>query len=301
MAYRLRQKDVSVEIAIRRIAGEQLDKAVAILDGEHNRAAIVHDVRKRCKKLRGLIRLVRPAFEGYRRENVAFRDVARLLSGLRDAKVMHDTYDELVKHFDDQASRDALGGIRKYFTLERKAAHEKTDVSQSFAECRERLAEARLRVNAWVIEGDGWSALSGGLRKTYLRADAAARTARKDPNGETVHDLRKQLKYHWHHTRLLTPIWPEELGLRAHATQEVSDLLGQHHDLTMFEFSIRQDTKMAGKAQDLELVLSLAHRRRLALEEKAWPAIERLLSESPDALVSHWSALWRAWCAQAVS
>lgn len=301
MAYRIRQKDDSVEIAIRRIAREQLAKAVAFLDDGHDQAAVVHDIRKRCKKLRGLIRLVRPAFDDYTRENETFRDIARLLSGPRDAKVMQDTFDDLVEHFDGQANRHALGQVRRHFTLERKTTLDENEMSKCFAECRDRLAEARDRARGWRIEGDGWSAISGGLRKTYARAGAAAQRARKDPDGETIHDLRKQLKYHWHHIRLLSPIWPEEMEMRAALTRHVSDILGRHHDLSVFESRILESGEAAGTEGDVEQVLLLAKRRRAALEEKAWPAIGRLLSESPDALVNHWSALWRAWRAVSVS
>ena len=50
--------------------------------------ATVHDVRKRCKKVRGLLRLVRPGLgPDYRRANADVRDAARELSSLRDAHV----------------------------------------------------------------------------------------------------------------------------------------------------------------------------------------------------------------------
>jgi hypothetical protein len=46
----------------------------------------VHQVRKLCKKLRGLIRLVRPEFDNFQKEDEFFRDAARELSYVRDAQ-----------------------------------------------------------------------------------------------------------------------------------------------------------------------------------------------------------------------
>ena len=77
MAYRIRTKDDDVEQAVRRIACEQIDRALAEIDDDGlDFARKVHQVRKRCKKLRGLVRLVRPALDAYGRENAAFRDAA---------------------------------------------------------------------------------------------------------------------------------------------------------------------------------------------------------------------------------
>jgi inorganic triphosphatase YgiF len=65
MPFRLRRKK-TVQKSVRRIALEQIDKAIReVLDDNVNRHEAVHQVRKRCKKLRGLIRLVRPSFQDY--------------------------------------------------------------------------------------------------------------------------------------------------------------------------------------------------------------------------------------------
>ncbi len=63
MSYRL-QRSESVIQGVKRIAREQLDKALTDIKNEDmDRHEAVHQVRKRFKKIRGLIRLVRPSFE----------------------------------------------------------------------------------------------------------------------------------------------------------------------------------------------------------------------------------------------
>ncbi|MEZ4569166.1 MAG: hypothetical protein R2849_02320 [Thermomicrobiales bacterium] len=65
MAYRL-EPDEALDVGVRRIATEQVEKALAELDdSDLDRHATVHQVRKRCKKIRGLLRLVRPGLENY--------------------------------------------------------------------------------------------------------------------------------------------------------------------------------------------------------------------------------------------
>jgi CHAD domain-containing protein len=92
MACSLKAGDASLQDGVRRIAVEQISAMLGeIDDASLGRDETVHQLRKRCKKLRGLVRLVRPGFEDDRSENATFRDAARGLSALRDADVLIET------------------------------------------------------------------------------------------------------------------------------------------------------------------------------------------------------------------
>jgi len=77
--------DERIATGVCRIALRKIEKAIGeIDDAELNRDETIHQVRKRCKMLRGLIRLARPSMEKtYQIENNAFRDAARTLSDIR--------------------------------------------------------------------------------------------------------------------------------------------------------------------------------------------------------------------------
>src|SRR5688500_6219879 len=96
MAYRFEHDDETVERGLRRIACEQIDRALEALELVDDRASAVHDVRKCCKRLRGLVRIVRTRFDGYEAEDRFFRNTARLLGGLRDQEVLLETFETLV-------------------------------------------------------------------------------------------------------------------------------------------------------------------------------------------------------------
>ena len=294
MAYRLKRKDDGVGNAFRRIANEQIGKALASIDSAQ-RAEAVHDVRKRCKKLRGLIRLVRPAFGGYSDENAAFRGIAKMISGARDAKVMQDTYDLLMADHDGSLDRTALGPIRRQFTMERKSRIEDGDVDDHLDEARERLVEARERAQSWTLDDDGWDAVAGGLKKTYGRAVDAAEKARDCPDGEQFHELRKRVKYHWYHCRLLENLWPDMMAARKHAAKQLSDILGDHHDLHVFAGRLAQDPDGFGSSADVEVAIGLARARQARLEAQAWPILNRMLVQKPKVLGQHFEALWNVW------
>ncbi|HJL46216.1 MAG TPA: CHAD domain-containing protein, partial [Polyangiaceae bacterium LLY-WYZ-15_(1-7)] len=108
------EADEPVEGAVRRVAREQLEKA---LDEAKSPviADAVHDLRKRAKKVRALLRLVRKAApELYARENARVRDAQGLLSSFRDAAALVETFDELLAEPFGAALDDArLKGLRK--------------------------------------------------------------------------------------------------------------------------------------------------------------------------------------------
>lgn len=295
MAYRLRKGDASVEKAVRRIALEQLDREIAKISSDEDRAEVVHDVRLCCKKLRGLVRLIRPVFGGYETENAAFRDTARLLSGSRDAKVLHDTFEMLVEHYANEVDSFVLASIREGLDALGALDDVAADPVAPLEQARERLIAARERAAHWQLDEGGWRALGPGLAKTYGRACKAARTARDEGDAVAYHELRKRLKYHWYHTRLLKPLWPEVMEVRAVVGRRISELLGVHHDLCVFEERVAGNSRVFASGLDAEVVTSLARRRKQELEAQAWPLIGRMLAQSPKALEEYWGALWTVW------
>ncbi len=88
MSYRFQEHE-TVPDGVKRIALEQIDKALELTTAGSkagkNLDKAIHDTRVSCKKLRGLLRLVRFGLddETFKSENVYYRDVNRSLSSVR--------------------------------------------------------------------------------------------------------------------------------------------------------------------------------------------------------------------------
>lgn len=296
MVYSFKQTDGTIQAQLHAIADYQMAEALAALDHEGmDRAAIVHDVRKRCKKLRGLIRLVRKSFPDYKDENAAFREVAHLFDDFRDAKVMQDTYDLLLDAFDDKVDRAAFSSIRREFTRRRKDLVSDEQWAQRSGQARKGLEKARKRAHRWSLDDQGWDALGGGFAKTYGRARKAMKTARETPTGENLHEWRKRTKYHWYHIRLINKIAPHLLEPRAMLLHELSDVLGDHHDLHVFAERLEGDPEAFADADTRAIVMAMIERKSVELEREAWRAGDRLLCDETDTLVSRLGEWWDVW------
>ena len=305
MAYRIPKKH-SVEKGVRKIAAEQIDKAIAaVRDPSVDRHEAVHEARKRCKKLRGLIRLVRPVFPAYKRENAEIRDAARALSPLRDAQSMVDCFDGLMERFRVQIDPGALGRVRAGLTTRRRAiageapGSDQSGIDRSIDQALEdfvvRIQALRQRVDAWRIKDDGYGAVAGGLKRTYGRGRRALRRAYEQGSAKAFHEWRKRVKYHRYHTRLLRGIWPEVIETRRDAAHTLGDVLGDDHDLVVLRRTLLEDPEAFGGPRDLEVVTSLIDRRRAQLQAEARPLGERLFAEKPSRLRARYGSYWRTW------
>lgn len=287
MAYRFRRRDGSVEHALRRIAREQVDQALRSIERDDGASAI-HDVRKRCKKLRGLVKLVRPSFERYADENADFRDIGRLLGAAREASVLGETYDRVAEGGGDSRLRRSL--------LEREdGAGAAARAAERLTEARERLALARERIGEWTLVEHGWSAIGPGLLQTFLRARTALERIGGSHAPSVHHELRKQAKYHWHHMRLLRAMDSSEIATRTGLAAELGDRLGEHHDLAMLEKALRRYRKVSDAEPEVAAMLSRSRHRRQLLEEEALRMARELFAESAEGLTERLGEEWHAW------
>lgn len=294
MTYRFEHTTRTVEENLRSIAHSQIEKALAELDDtEMSVQDTVHQVRKRCKKLRGLVRLVRGSFSDYKSENQKFRDTAAQLSYIRDAEAIIETHDDLIGVYGDQIDQMAFSSVRDQLAARQEKILTERDIEQKLAQLRAEMVDARDRTHQWRLSEKSFEAIEGGLAKTYKRARIAMATARKNPTPEKLHEWRKRVKYHWYHARLLRDIWP--LMMRAHieAADKLSDMLGDHHDLAVYRMTLLSDPESYGDSQQIEALIGLIVARQSVLAQEAFVLGARLLAEKPSALVKRWRAFWR--------
>ena len=295
MAYRFERDFATVQDGVREIAVESIDEAIERAGRKgKDLHETVHALRKSCKKLRGLIRLVRPVFDDYRAENAVFREAGRGFSFLRDCNVLIETYDSLLDAYDEQIERAKFAPIRRRrLTLWQKELARRDDIAGMLKEFRDTMIKARKRARRWRLSEDGFDAIVGGLGKSYKRAQRAMAQAADETTAEAVHEWRKRVKDHWYHARLLCPIWPRPMRAHGEVAGRLGDLLGTHHDLEVF----RQ--RLAGAdfadAADVDVLVGLARRRQHALEADAFSSGARLLAEPAGSLTRRWHSYWDVW------
>ena len=286
MSYRF-QVNESLADGLPRIAGEQVERAMAELkEEETNVPEAVHQVRKRCKKIRGVLRLVRGSFaDSYQQENTWFRDLARGLSGARDRQAVLTCFDKLCDYFSEDLETNAFAVVRHVLAERRAEAHEGAELSQRVRETTMALQRARGRVAGWRLDDDGFAAVEQGLARTYRRARKALRASYRSPTPEHFHEWRKRLKYHWYHLRLLRQLWPAPMKGLAVEAKQLADLLGDDHDLAVLRATLANDCDALSEREELDALTGLAARRTESTQGRSAapgvPAVRRQARRFP--------------------
>ena len=318
MAYRLKNKE-SISTEIKRIACEQTDKAIENLTTEiriasdnntdwsadtnivEERQEAIHDVRKRIKKIRAVIRLVRDDLgkEIYQQENHCFRDAGRRLSEVRDAQVLLETFNKLEKHFAEFINPEGFGDLQRILVEHHQSTCKQVLESEnSVVEVLADVKNARERISNWSLKSvNSQSILSNGFHRVYKRGYQACQSIleSEQPTVENFHDWRKRVKYLWYHLRIMRPIWSDLIKEWTNQTKQLSEYLGDDHDLAVLHEFIYNQQEILNNLAEVEVVNSLINRRRKQLQSAAKSLGERIYVESPDLFVNRIKAYCQIW------
>jgi CHAD domain-containing protein len=280
--------------AVRRIAGEELDGAITHLRAVGGGPAGIHEARKALKRVRSALRLVRSGMDAacYRREMDAVRDAGRSLADARDAEVLVQTLDGLVEGAAGAVADQAFAGLRALLVSERGSSEERAlDAAAGVVGI---LREVRARVDGWEVDDDP-AVVADGLRRAHRRGRDRMRGAEEHASDQALHEWRKRVKDLWHHLTLVTPAWPAVLEVTATAAHELSNALGDDHDLALLWQVAEERPGTFDAPADSQLLGDLIARRRAALQASAWPLGHRLYAERPKAYGRRISSYLEVW------
>jgi CHAD domain-containing protein len=285
MSYRL-PLDEPARTAVRDVARERATHALRTLrkTAPHDPATAVHDVRKDAKKLRALLRLLQPGIDRdlRRDENAAVAQIARGLSGSRDAEVLAGLADDLRIHAAGQAPEPTFAAIHDAFAARVGGSD---DVEAPIATAVTGLEALRDRIAQWPLGEVDNGTLIAGLTRSYTRGREELARVRKHPDDpEQRHEWRKRVKDLWYQERLLRDSWPGVLKAQAEALADLGELLGDEHDLSVLRDQLTApDGVGATLAVDLAPVVAAIDRRRAQLQRDALALGARVYAEKPAA------------------
>lgn len=287
MGFTFVHKDKSVGSGVRRIAQSEFDKALEqVSDPGKDIVTAVHEARRCCKRLRGLLRLVGPVLDDSQRENTAIRDAAAHLAHARDAIVLNHTLDRI-----ESRTRSTFPRLRERLSERSAAAGDGRSDAAAIAAFRQAMQGARERSRDWSLDKDGFEALEKGLVRTYRAMRRGLAVAHGEPTAEHLHEWRKQVKYHGFHMSLLGAIAPAAGAARRQAIDALASLLGEHHDLALLIGVVEQEAG-ALPGREVNEVLDAARKRQLVLEKRAFAMGRDLAAQKPKAFGKALAASW---------
>ncbi|HWC08691.1 MAG TPA: CHAD domain-containing protein [Solirubrobacterales bacterium] len=290
-AFRLKRKEEVGEGLVRVIRGRAA-KAIEALreDAKEDPVAAIHAARKDIKKIRSVLRLLRAELGGklYRSENERYREAGRALSGSRDAAVKVETLTALEERFGHGLPSASAWNWKRVLERERREA-DATD-SEAIEDAVGALEGGREAAAKWSLDGS-WELFGPGLEKAYEQGRRAMARVAEDADPELVHEWRKRAKDLWYDLRLVRRAWPELLEPSVDRVHALTDLLGDHHDLTVLGEDLASRPRIGSKAK----IGALIEERQAELLDEALDLGARLYAEKPKAFGKRIQAYWAAW------
>ncbi len=269
MAFHLNKKE-PLNSGLHRIAYEQID---IVLNGFGDESVPldkrVHSLRARCKKMRGLLRLLQPKMgAAFDVEDQRFRMAAKELASYREMEVHRKTIESLIGRSDGPAPEPVE--IPQEVILRSLMA----------------LASGRDAIEHWPVEVSDFDDIARGFERTYANTLEAWDATQNDPNDPNFHHLRKHGKYHWYQIRILERLNKPMIRGRRQALRQLQLMLGDAHDLALLQAYLEVQDEVD------EQLLQKAITRKNELYAAGAATCREVYAPSIDELVSDFSRWW---------
>jgi CHAD domain-containing protein len=262
-----------------------------------DRTEDIHYVRVQCKRLRALLRLLKPVtdVEAVERENLRLRDAGRALSGFRDAFVAGETFQRVFEGAAPRHMRDAsrLLGVKQAQTKS------KQDLDLALKECAKTLHHLAEEFRQLPFSSRGWTALAPGLERAYRRARKDyERCARRGAGhlGHCFHEWRKGVKDLGYQLEILQNLDNKEFHRLRKSFRRLGSLLGEDHDLVVFAEHVHEREKHYAGLANFRPVRKRLRRRLKELRAREYDLARKIFADKPRlwlrALEDHWK-LWK--------
>ncbi|MBV8815068.1 MAG: CHAD domain-containing protein [Verrucomicrobia bacterium] len=313
MPFRFEHDETPID-GVKRIAAERLDKAIAVAKMPRPVAEDIHEIRKDLKSLRALLQVMRGHLVRTVRdqENLIFRDAGRILSKRRDVEVLLETLAKLYgtpEKPKGQAARSAGRTVIQRIRQELEADAHRSLSNSDLHKIATWLSDVRARTETWDIRNgtngaaEEYMFVGAGLEHTYRRGRQQVKIVDtigiENATDELWHEIRKRAKALGYQLRLLRKVWPSAVHALVAALDELTQNLGDDHDLALVRQRIVQlpfqssDTeKMVGVRQAL---LRVIDRRRRRLKAAALYQARMIYVEKPARFVDRFDRYWQFW------
>jgi len=145
------------------------------------------------------------------------------------------------------------------------------------------------------VGSKGWSVIGAGLGRIYRQGRDALDSVRRTPTDAAFHEWRKQAKYLRHQVQLLRPIQPKSLAQMEKQLHELSNHLGDDHDLAVLRVKLAGQPARRAAETPQRQITSKINRRGLSLQHKALQLGSRIYQEPPAEFCHRVRGYWHNW------
>jgi CYTH domain-containing protein/CHAD domain-containing protein len=291
------KRSESVAQGLRRIVTEEIEAALAHLSRyEATPDKAIHETRKSIKRLRALLRIMRPVLgKVFADENETLGEVGRTLSTVRDAQALMETLDHLTVAYSEQLPPAGLPKLRQMLLNHKQAQAEQLAGKQQLPRLIATLQQTLKRAYSWPYKAMDIELLAEGVAHSVRRGRAQSAAAYDQPDDETFHTWRKRAKDLRYQLTLLQKLWPEVFAGYLESAKTVEELLGLDHNLVVLRDTLRNEDNSKEVNEESQQLLPLLDQEQQRIRHEAKFIGARLYSEKPGQWRRRIEQSWHAW------
>jgi CHAD domain-containing protein len=210
----------------------------------------IHEARKEIKRLRAVLRLLRPEMSGRdcRRAMRPLRKAAKLLGPPRDARVLLETLNQLGSRFKGALPQKSLAHLKNMLVENCETARTQFAGNHAARRVCRFLKKSQKRARKISLKRKSRRRLEQNLGKSFAGSRTAFENAQAGQSPENFHEWRKRVQDVRNQIELLDS--RKEISLTSDL-KDLSQILGREHDIFMLREFV--EAHYAGRAQKLKI------------------------------------------------
>ncbi len=236
------------------------------------------------------------AREFQKQENGRLRDIARTLSGVREATALIEVSHYLQATATSAEELHALARVSDLLTIRRdRMAEAETDLE---AKARAAVATCGGAEALKEISFDGGRRDTARLfqkswRKNVRKAlQALSECHAESAHTEHFHDLRKRSQDYWMHHMLLRDVWPAAMHAKQLEAKALVDVLGRHLDMSILADVADCEPHLFERRDDHARLLEAIISRQQTAREEALSRAHWVFADKPESEARTIKRLW---------
>lgn len=254
----------------------------------------VHEMRKAFKRLRALLRLIRFDIgkQLFLTENTRYKNMAGALSTLRDIHVIISYLagcfeaDELV--IEEESFIRFINHLNKQKETEMIALIENKTLDLIIKECDDQV----YRIKEYPLTQVGPHTIYKGVTHAYKKCLNKMEAAQLMLDDGMLHKLRKKVKYLYNQMLLIQAVWPDYFTHYSDALKNISELLGDDHNLAETIVIIQETPDHILKAEEKQSLIRSINNERSTINDEVWPLLGKAFTESSAAFAKRVKSYW---------
>jgi CHAD domain-containing protein len=269
------------------------DARGAIEDRQRVEAVAVHDFRAAMKAWRAYLRLIEPflAADDHRWRTEA-RDLARMLSGVRDVQAALDAAEDAEQHTaSHRLSSQSWNTLRARLESLRSSGETASLTPAIRKRIVAPLDRAEARIERWPLDEVTFAQAAESLTEGYRRARHALPEDWRAASAHDLHELRQRVVVHRYQMEIVEPLWPRLGKAWVRQAQKLRNRLGAYQDLVVLARFAEPHQPLAPWRSRLQSVIG---QRQAQHATAARRIAGRLFAEKPSAFRKRLEAMWAA-------